>query len=62
MKDIPWGKEKRRSKMGREQYSTGTGVPAPEPVFYVLIFSIPDIVYTPTPFETHFKTLPETYL
>ena len=40
VKDSLWGKEKRRSKMGGEQYSTGTGVPAPEPVLYILLISI----------------------
>ena len=37
MKDSLWGKEKRWFKVGGEKFSTGTGVPAPELVLYILL-------------------------
>ena len=40
MKDSLWGKEIWWSKMGGEKFSTGTGVPAPEPALYILLTSL----------------------
>ena len=37
MRDSPWGKEIRWSKMGGGKYSTGTGAPAPELVLSKLL-------------------------
>ena len=45
MKDSPWGKEKRRPKMVGEQYSTGTSVPAPELVLYILLTRVLNISF-----------------